>query len=554
LNTQNGVTSVDEHHSGVGRSWVEDELKLVAKAALLCGIGSAVMGMTNVVVLVSARTSAQDVTTYQERAAVLQRTISGLQSDFYNYDDQNNMYVLVAATDPAKTGLWRTTYQQAKDASARMHDHLAAAEKRTTDAKTLSLLQRVSTDVTSYDSFFAIGYADVLAGSVKAAAHEETVGNLSPSNDIMPALVEIQSRVDAAAATELNGVSAAQSRVSLASLGALVCLIAFVAILVFGLRRGMLRPLAALSQRMADIADGDGDLTARLSLNRSDEIGALADQFDRFVEGVHHVVAEVGAAATAISGSSGELTTAAEQIAASAASAAGRAETVAAAAGQISSNVATAAAGSEEMRASIREIADNAQRAAQVATDAVAMAEATNSTIGRLGTSSAEIATVVKVITSIAQQTDLLALNATIEAARAGEAGKGFAVVASEVKDLAHETATATDDITKRIESVRSDSDDAVRAVGQISRVIDGISEYQTTIASAVEEQSATSAEMGRNVADAAMGSAEIAGSIASVAEATTTVLAAAEASRATTATIRDQADLLQGLIARFRY
>lgn len=196
-----------------------------------------------------------------------------------------------------------------------------------------------------------------------------------------------------------------------------------------------------------------------------------------------------------------------------------QANVVAAASEEVSVNVQTVAAGTEEMTSSIREIAKSASEAARVATQAVKAAETTNLTVGKLGESSAEIGKVIKVITSIAQQTNLLALNATIEAARAGEAGKGFAVVANEVKELAKETAKATEDISQKIEAIQSATHGAVSAIDEIRTIIHQISEIQHTIASAVEEQTATTNEMSRNVSEAAKGAAEIAQNISGVAE-----------------------------------
>ncbi|MET0396627.1 MAG: methyl-accepting chemotaxis protein, partial [Longimicrobiaceae bacterium] len=194
---------------------------------------------------------------------------------------------------------------------------------------------------------------------------------------------------------------------------------------------------------------------------------------------------------------------------------------VATAAGQVSTNVQTVSAGSEQMGASIREIAQNAAEVSKVAGQAVTAADATTATVAKLGESSLEIASVVKVITSIAEQTNLLALNATIEAARAGEAGKGFAVVANEVKELAQETAKATEDIAKRVETIQADTEGAVRAIGEISSIIGLINDSQSTIAAAVEEQTATTTEMNRNVAEAATGTQGIAAAITGLAAGT---------------------------------
>lgn len=253
----------------------------------------------------------------------------------------------------------------------------------------------------------------------------------------------------------------------------------------------------------------------------------------------------VAHSATTLSAASEELTANSQQMAGNAEETATQAGVVAAAAEQVSKNVQTVATGTEEMSASIKEISKNAQDAAKVAATAVRTAETTNATISKLGVSSAEIGKVIKVITSIAQQTNLLALNATIEAARAGEAGKGFAVVANEVKELAKETAKATEDIGQKIEAIQADTKSAVHAISEIGDVISKINDYQNTIASAVEEQTATTNEISRNVAEAAKGSTEIAHNITGVAtSAKSTTEGANDTKRAAAELARMAADL----------
>ncbi len=218
-----------------------------------------------------------------------------------------------------------------------------------------------------------------------------------------------------------------------------------------------------------------------------------------------------------LSSAAEELSTVAQQMSSNSEETSVQSNTVAAATEQVSKSVETVASSSEEMSASVKEIAGNAAQAAKVATEAVRVAEETNKTINELGKSSLEIGKVIKVITSIAQQTNLLALNATIEAARAGEAGKGFAVVANEVKELAKQTAAATEDISQKIEAIQGNTKGAVDAISQITQVIGQINTIQTTIASAVEEQSATTREIARNSSEAAKGTQEIAKNIANV-------------------------------------
>src|SRR5690606_38759150 len=222
------------------------------------------------------------------------------------------------------------------------------------------------------------------------------------------------------------------------------------------------------------------------------ELGSMAAAVNQATQALREALRSVASGVRTLTASVGRMNAVSEKITGSVGETSSQAELVTAAAAEVSRNVQAVAAGSEQMSSSIREIARNASEAAQFATEAVQAAETTNQTVAKLGESSAEIGNVVRMITAIAEQTNLLALNATIEAARAGEAGKGFAVVAGEVKDLAQETARATEDITRRVEAIQSDTAGAVAAIREIGQVITRINEYQLTIASAVEEQTAT--------------------------------------------------------------
>jgi methyl-accepting chemotaxis protein len=297
----------------------------------------------------------------------------------------------------------------------------------------------------------------------------------------------------------------------------------------------------------------EGDLRQEVSVRGNDAIGQMGEGLSQLLASMRENMSELTNSAQALASSSEQLSAISQQLASTAEETACQANVVSAASEQVSANVSVVANGSGEMLTSIREISKSANDSARVAKSAVAVAESTNRTIAKLGESSLEIGKVIKVITSIAQQTNLLALNATIEAARAGEAGKGFAVVANEVKELAKETAKATEEIGQKIETIQGDTKAAVKAIGEISAIINEINDISNTIASAVEEQTATTNEIGRNVTEAAKGTGEIARNISGVATAAASTTSGAGDTQRAAMELSRMANQLQTLVARFR-
>jgi methyl-accepting chemotaxis protein len=300
-------------------------------------------------------------------------------------------------------------------------------------------------------------------------------------------------------------------------------------------------------------ATANGDLMQTVTVTGDDSIGQLAAGLTKLITDLRASITGIGQTAGALSAASSQLLKISQQVLTNSDGSLQKAKTVSMNSEQVSANVSIVAASSEEMLASIREISKSASGASRIARTAVSMADETTQTIGKLGVSSQEIGKVIKVITSIAQQTNLLALNATIEAARAGEAGKGFAVVANEVKELAKETARATGEISLKIEAIQNDTKAAVKAIGDVSSIINEVNDISGTIASAVEEQTATTNEIGRNVTDAARGTGDIARNISLVAESAESTTAGARDTETAAKELTEMANQLQVLVQRFR-
>ncbi|WNM27087.1 methyl-accepting chemotaxis protein [Demequina capsici] len=371
-------------------------------------------------------------------------------------------------------------------------------------------------------------------------------------NDAIDALEAEETLVaDASSALSAKAASEATFYTTLAivvlALG--LALVLSIALFAAGTIRTQVRDVHKVAEALAK-----GDLTVTSGAVTRDELGRMGQALDAATLALRQTMESVAESATQVAGASEELSASNRQVTAGAEEMTAQADKVSGAADEVSRNLGDVSKGSDEMTASIREIAHSASEAARVAAQAATAADAANSQIGRLGVSSQEIGNVVKVITSIADQTNLLALNATIEAARAGEAGRGFAVVAGEVGELARETSRATEDISNRVRAIQADAEGAVAAIEEIGQIVERINEFQSTIASAIEEQTATTNEMGRGVSDAASSSHDIATNISGVAQSASTSAAVLSEMHAAVVELAQLAQRMHDKVETFTY
>jgi methyl-accepting chemotaxis protein len=435
------------------------------------------------------------------------------------------------------------------DDLASVSDTVAAFDALDVPAGIRMRFDGVRPDIEQFSAFVAAFVADAGRDLASMRAREPEIAERNRAVD--DKLAAVHEAVDAATGAARADVDATVTRSRAVSIGVGVAGLILLLMLCLPLGRSINRPVQHVG-RVLDAVAG-GDLTARAGMDTDDEFGRIAAAVDRATDSMRRSLQAITTSAATLAGASGDLAAVNREITVAAGDTAGRTGAAAAQAGQISANVQAVAAGAEQLGRSIAEIARSTSDAVTVAGTAVAEAHDATRTITELGTSSAKIGDVVKAISAIAEQTNLLALNATIEAARAGESGKGFAVVAGEVKDLAQETARATQDISARVAAIQQDTERAVQVIERISTVITRINDYQTTIAAAVDQQAATTDAISRSAADAASGATDIAATIADVAHASETSTAAGTRAATSGDHVARVAGELNDLAGRFR-
>ncbi len=347
-----------------------------------------------------------------------------------------------------------------------------------------------------------------------------------------PAILKIEEETKALIAYSEERTAAryqeAQSTYSFAAILFIVVALAAVGLTIFLgtlTQRSITAPIASSAAHMESMAKGDFSIpVSEDDLNRKDEMGLFAQSMAATNSSLKKMLKEITEGANTVSSSSTELSAISKQMSAGAEQTSMKANgvasaveemsanmsSVAAATEQASTNISIVAASTEEMTATIGEIAKNSEKARSITAGAVDQANQATGKISELGRAARDIGKVTETISSISAQTNLLALNATIEAARAGAAGKGFAVVANEIKELAQQTASATEDIKNRIETIQSSTSVTVTDIEKVSKVIQEVSEIVATMAAAIEEQSVVTKDIANNVAQAAQGTQEV--------------------------------------------
>jgi len=518
--------------------------KLVALAGCGALVALAIAGSS----LVSMRTvrSTSDVQVSLNHANALLIDLDMQQSNVQIAERDE----LLATTDAARTA--------AADSLAAITKHIDStwaelAGIKIDDKATRNSVSALHDDYDTYvvevtKQMPVLAAIDPASPEAAQALKDETARAAAVEEKITATRGVIKQHTDAARASSDSAMSTLTTTIIV---GLLVGLAALTVISV-AITRSITRPLRQMVAALGRVADRD--LTTEVEVKTRDEIGEMAGALGTALTAMRDAVRLVGETSSGLAGASEELTAVSTQLGANAEETSAQAGTVSVAAEEASHSVASMSVATEQLTESIREISRSASTAAGVATQAVDTARGTSQAVQRLDAAGVEIGQILKMINSIAEQTNLLALNATIEAARAGEAGKGFAVVAGEVKDLAQETAKATQDISRKIDAIQTATTEVAQAIDGIAGVVGEISELQTTIAAAVEEQSATAAELSRSVDEVSVVSGGIAHNISGVAQAAGGTAQGAEMTKQSSAQLSQLATRIDELVGSFSY
>jgi methyl-accepting chemotaxis protein len=506
-------------------------------------------------------------------ALLVHRTVSEIRVQGPAYDRIDAIRTLTADVRPSRAFVaepFLLAYQivEEPDAAARaaLIARVRKLQKDFEDGHALGqnhvlpreLTRKLMSDVFTPGDRFFLGYHQlflpaIASGDMKAA-RAALAGPMKLAFDQNRSQVEELSRLSEKQAKELASETGAVGLRGMVGAALLVILLGVVCYMAtLAVMRSIEQPLARVRELFQAMAQRD--LTLRVGdIPSSDEFGDMTQLAMQAVESIRELLRGLAEQSDALAGASEELRVVSEHMSANAEETAAQAHVVTAASEQVSTSVQAMAQSTDGLSANVREISRSTSDASEASSRAVMLAETADRAVNRLGESSAGIHKIVRVINTIAEQTNLLALNATIEAARAGEAGKGFAVVANEVKDLAAETGRATQDIVRRIETIRVDTQGAVEAIAEIRTFIGKISDVQSSIAAAIEQHSATTGQIARSLSEGVRGTTEISSNIGGVAEAARhTSSGASDAKNAATELARMAAELRR-VISRFAY
>ena len=510
-----------------------------------------------VLMIVIASNSSNAVHSFSVNTYQLDTAAHAIESDFNAYDGQMNAYVLATATTPGP--LVSQSLANANQANKAIWADISLVQKLGgSNPQIAQSLAAVTSGLNGYQSFASQVISAATAGKFHQAAEIQSVSNNNATNTLVNGISSLKATIHQQVQADLSNVQTMQrtSVILAVSTGALILVAMLGAI--FAVFTGVLRPILSMVSTMElitgskDSLDRKLDLTRRLDLKRRDELGNLAASLDDLLDSITQTVQEIAASSTQTSSAAEQLSETSSVLNDTVDGTVERVMQISISAREVGDSVGIVSESTKQMYEAIQEISRGTSSATQVALNAVTSAKSAVAVISRLGESSKMIETVVQVITSIAEQTNLLALNATIEAARAGVAGKGFAVVASEVKDLAKKTSEATGEISKMIMTIQNDTGSAVGAIDEISAIISQINDLQTSIASAVEEQSVTTAEIKLSIDTAAANAHQIAEGIGDVEDGTNEVKATASATKSAAEDLAQLSDRLEQLVQKF--